>query len=170
VRAKVWEYVDPSLTADKALNLIEPKIPKPSGIKEGAVSPIDLTSNELEEFQQLQSAVKPEVKEFELKEKALTEMVKHIQETVSSTYVSWMYDCDTVYEMLAALQKRLKPRKDVRRRELTNKPIKLRDYPENHQIDEWLQGYEIPFVAPVSTPSPAELSNPALPVLGSSTP
>jgi hypothetical protein len=45
----------------------------------------------------------------------------HIQETVSSTYISWTYDCDTVYEMLVALQKRLKPKKDVRRRELINK-------------------------------------------------
>jgi hypothetical protein len=101
----------PSLTADKALKLIEPKIPKPSGIKEGAVSPIDLTDDELKKLQQLQSAAKPEVKEFELKEKALTEMVKHIQETVSSTSISWTYDCDTVYEMLVALRKRLKPKK-----------------------------------------------------------
>jgi hypothetical protein len=60
---------------------------------------------------------KPELKEFELKERALTEMVKHIQETVSSTYISWTYDCDTVYEMLVALQRRLKPKDDVRRRE-----------------------------------------------------
>jgi hypothetical protein len=54
-------------------------------------------------------------------------MVTHIQETVSSTYISWTYDCDTVYEMLVALQKRLKPKKDVRRRELINKLIELRD-------------------------------------------
>jgi hypothetical protein len=53
-----------------------------------------------------------------------------------------MYDCDTVYEMLVSLQKRLKPKKDVRRRELINKFIKLRDHPESHRIDEWLQEYE----------------------------
>jgi len=69
-------------------------------------------------------------------------MVKHIQETVSSTYISWTYDCDTVYEMLVSLQKRLKPKKDVRRRGLINKFIKLRDHPESHRIDEWLQEYE----------------------------
>src|ERR1700722_7650401 len=85
---------------------------------------------------------KPELKEFELKERALTEMVKHIQETVSSTYISWTYDCDTVYEMLVALQRRLKPKDDVRRRELINKLIKLRDHPKSRQVDEWLQDYE----------------------------
>jgi hypothetical protein len=53
-----------------------------------------------------------------------------------------MYDCDTVYEMLVSLQKRLKPKKDVRRRGLINKFIKLRDHPESHRIDEWLQEYE----------------------------
>jgi hypothetical protein len=40
---KVWEYVDPSLTADKVLKLIKPKIPKAPNTKEGAMSPIDLT-------------------------------------------------------------------------------------------------------------------------------
>jgi hypothetical protein len=122
---KVWEYIDPSLTADEVRMLVEPKIPKPSDIKEGVVSPIDLTDDELKKLQQMQSAVKPEYREFELKEKALNEMVKHIQETVSTTYISWTYDCDTVYDMLVALQKRLKPKKDVRREELINKLIKL---------------------------------------------
>jgi hypothetical protein len=42
-QGKVWEYVDPSLTADKVLKLIKPKIPKPPNTKEGAMSPIDLT-------------------------------------------------------------------------------------------------------------------------------
>jgi hypothetical protein len=90
----------------------------------------------------MQSAIKPEQKEFEQKERALNEMVKHIQETVSSTYLSWTYDCDTVYDMLVALQARLKPKKDVRRRELINRLIKLRDNPKANQVDEWLQEYE----------------------------
>ena len=47
-----------------------------------------------------------------------------------------------VYEMLVALQKRLKPKKDVRRRELINKLIELRDNPKANQIEEWLQEYE----------------------------
>ena len=53
-----------------------------------------------------------------------------------------MYDCDTVNDMLVALQKRLKPKKDVRRRELINKLIKLRDNPRAHQVEEWLQEYK----------------------------
>jgi len=68
---KVWEYVDPSLTADKVLKLIEPKIPKPSDIKEGAMSPVDLTDDELKKLQQLQSAVRPEFREFELKREGI---------------------------------------------------------------------------------------------------
>ena len=96
----------------------------------------------MKKLQQLQSAVKPEQREFEQKERALNEMVKHIQETVSSTYLSWTYDCDTVYDMLVALQMRLKPKKDVRRMELINRRIKLRDNPKSKQVDEWLQEYE----------------------------
>jgi hypothetical protein len=52
-----------------------------------------------------------------------------------------MYDWDAVYKMLVSLRKRLKP-KDVRRRELINKLIKLRDHPESYRIDEWSHEYE----------------------------
>ena len=100
---KVWEYIDPSLTADEVRKLVEPKIPEPSDIRAGVESPIDLTDEELKKLRQLQHAVKHKLKEFELKEKAMNEMVKHIQETVSSTYLSWTYDCDTVYDMPVAL-------------------------------------------------------------------
>ena len=44
--------------------------------------------------------------------------------------------------MSVALQKRLKPKKDVRRRELIDKLINLRDQPKSRQVDEWLQEYE----------------------------
>ena len=118
---EVWEYVDPAPAADQVEKLVIPKKPKPSDVKQGAVSPIDLTDDQLKKLQQVQTIAKPELKEYELKRKALNEMVTHIQETVSSTYISWTYDCDTVYEMLVALRKRLKPKKDVRRRELINK-------------------------------------------------
>ena len=104
---KVWEYIDPSLTTDEVRKLVEPKIPEPSDVNEGVESPVDLADDELKKLRELQQAVKPKVREFELKEKALNEMVKHIQETVSSTYLSWTYDCNTVYDMLVALQKRL---------------------------------------------------------------
>jgi hypothetical protein len=135
---EVWEYIDPSLAADEVQKLVAPKKPKPSDIKQGAVSPIDLNDAERKKLPELQDLVKPTLKEYELKKKALNEMVKHIQETVPSTYLSWTYDCDTVYDMLIALQKRLKPKKDVRQRELIEKLIKLRDNPKSHQIDEWL--------------------------------
>jgi hypothetical protein len=86
-------------------------MPKPPDIKQGVETPVDLSEDEVKRLQQLQSTVKPQRKEFELKEKVLNELVKHIQETVSTIYISWTYDCDTVYEMLVVLQKRLKPKK-----------------------------------------------------------
>ena len=86
----------------------------------------------------MQRAIKPEYREFKLKEKALNKIVRHIQDTVSATYISWMYNCDTVYDILVALQKRLKPKKDVYRMELINKLIKLRDNPKANQVKEWL--------------------------------
>jgi hypothetical protein len=71
--------------------------------------------------------VKPELKEYKFKKKTLNNLIKYIQETVSTIYISWTYDCDIIYNMLITLQMRLKSKKDVRRMELINKLIKLRD-------------------------------------------
>jgi hypothetical protein len=60
------DYVDPPLAADKVQKLVEPKIPKSSDVKEGAVSFADLTDDDLKKLQQLQRAVKLELREFEL--------------------------------------------------------------------------------------------------------
>jgi hypothetical protein len=103
---------------------------------------MDLTDDELKKLQQLQITVKPELKEYEPKKRALNDLIKHIQETVFTTYISWIYDCDTVYDMLVALQQRLKAKKNVRRRELINKLNKLRDNPKARQVEEWLQEYK----------------------------
>jgi hypothetical protein len=37
---EVWEHIDPSLTADEVLKLIEPKRPRPSDVHDGAESPM----------------------------------------------------------------------------------------------------------------------------------
>lgn len=54
------------MAADKVQNLVELKIPKSSDVKEGAVSLVDLTDDDLKKFQQFQRAVKLELREFEL--------------------------------------------------------------------------------------------------------
>jgi hypothetical protein len=46
--------------------LVELKIPKSSDVKEGAVSLVDLTDDDLKKFQQFQRAVELELREFEL--------------------------------------------------------------------------------------------------------
>ena len=43
---KVWEYIDPSLPADRVKQLIEPRKPRPSDVKQDAVSTIDLNEEE----------------------------------------------------------------------------------------------------------------------------
>lgn len=54
------------MAADKVQKLVELKIPKSSDVKEGAVSLVDLTDDDLKKIQQFQRAVKLELREFEL--------------------------------------------------------------------------------------------------------
>lgn len=54
------------MAADRVQKLVELKIPKSSDVKEGAVSLVDLTDDDLKKIQQFQRAVKLELREFEL--------------------------------------------------------------------------------------------------------
>jgi hypothetical protein len=54
------------LAVDTVQKLVELKIPKSSDVKEGAVSLVDLTDDDLKKVQQFQRAVELELREFEL--------------------------------------------------------------------------------------------------------
>ena len=85
---------------------------------------------------------------------SLYEMVKHVQETVSTTYIARTYKCNGPYEMLVSLQKRLKPKKDERQREIINTINTLNDNPKRTQIDAWLQEYEKAYTAAIEEEIP----------------
>jgi hypothetical protein len=105
------------------------------------LSVTDLSEDEVRKLLQLQSIAKPEVKKYETRKRALDETVKHIQETVSTTYITRTYKCNGPYEILVSLQKRLKPKKDERQREIINTINKLNDNPKRTRIDAWLHEY-----------------------------
>ena len=44
---EVWEYIDPSLSAEEVQKLVEPRIPKLTDINANAASPLDLTEREI---------------------------------------------------------------------------------------------------------------------------
>ena len=61
----IWAYIDPSKRTNEILQLVEPKMPKPSDVKANAISVTDLSEDEVRKLLQLQSIAKPEVKKYE---------------------------------------------------------------------------------------------------------
>jgi hypothetical protein len=65
-----------------------------------------------------------------------------IQETITRTYLTYTFDCDTPYDMLAALKQRVAPTNRTRKIELVNQYQKLKKAPRSQNLDTWLQQWE----------------------------
>jgi hypothetical protein len=65
-----------------------------------------------------------------------------IQETITRTYLTYTFDCDTPYDMLIALKQRVAPTNQTRKIELVNQYQKLKKAPRSQNLDTWLQQWE----------------------------
>jgi hypothetical protein len=138
---QVWEYVDPSKTV--VPNLAEPKWPEPSGLpltdEERAGT---MTAAHKEELAELRSLYKIRLNRYDQRKASIAYLHRFIQETVHPDHIHHTFDCDTVQEMLVNLQKRLKPKDDVRRLQLTDQYRQLQQSPKNKDLDAWIISWE----------------------------
>ena len=65
-----------------------------------------------------------------------------IQETITRTYLTYTFDCDTPHDMLVALKQRVAPTDQARKIELISQYQKLKNTPDSHNLDTWLQQWE----------------------------
>lgn len=140
---QVWEYVDPSRTADQIPKFIEPQWPEPSDLprteEERAGT---LTAAHKEELTELRSLYKIRLNRYDQRKAALAHLHRFIQETVHPDRIHHTFDCDSVYRMLVNLKQRLKPRDDVRRLQLTEQYRELQKSPKNKNLDTWITSWE----------------------------
>jgi hypothetical protein len=61
---------------------------------------------------------------------------------VYSDYIHYTFECNTVHEILVNLQKRLKPKDDVRRLQLTDQYRQLQKSPKNKDLNAWIISWE----------------------------
>src|SRR5437764_13351224 len=141
---QVWEYVDPSKTADQIPALTEPVWPESSSLPltaEERDSGI-LTAAHKEQLSELRSLYKLRLSRYDQRKASLASLHRFIQETVHPARVHHTFNCDSVHQMLVNLQQRLKPRDDVRRLQLTDQYRELQKSPKNKYLDTWIINWE----------------------------
>lgn len=63
---------------------------------------------------------------------------KHIYSTISRGNLRFVYKCETLYQALTALKKRLAPSDRAEKPELIRQYQTLCKAPQNHELDSWI--------------------------------
>src|SRR5947207_805582 len=140
---QVWEYVDPSKTTEELPDLTEPTWPEPNDLALTAEEQAGtLTAAHKEELSELRSLYKLRLNRYDQRKAALANLYRFIQETVHPDRVHYIFNCDSVCQMLVNLQSCFKPKDDVRRLQLTDQYRELQKSPKNKNLDSWLINWE----------------------------
>src|SRR5271156_4223279 len=68
-----------------------------------------------------------------------------IQETIFRAYLRYTFHCDSMYDMLVTLKRRVAPTDRARKIELINRYQKLKKAPHSQNLETWLRQWEITY-------------------------
>ena len=144
ITGQIWEFVNPSTVVGNLPPLVEPTWPEPSSLTrtQDEIDSGILTTAHKEELSEKRSLYKVQLNRYDQRRASLAHLHRFIQETVHPDHIHHTFECDTVYEILANLQKRLKPKDDIRRLQLTDQYRQLQKSPKNKDLDAWLLSWE----------------------------
>ncbi len=140
---QVWEYVDPSRSAEIIPKLVEPQWPEPSDLPlTDAERAGTITAAHKEELSELRSLYKIRLNRYDQRKASIASLHRFIQETVHPDRIHYTFNCDSVHQMLVNLQQRLKPKDDVRRYQLIDQYRGLQESPTHENLDSWMTNWE----------------------------
>ena len=134
----VWNYIDPDLDT-------EPEIPSRLGkplvqhINPDKRSIFDLNSEEKDTYKLLMTEYREDLAIAKQILDTIQVVRNHIVKTVSTSNIVYISDKTLVYQMLAALKKRLAPTDYARKLELASKYNKLKLYSKKEDVEKWLK-------------------------------
>jgi hypothetical protein len=145
IGGKVWKFVDPSVSKDELPVLMEPTLPLPEDINPDKTTIAELTEPERMELKDRRRTHKRQQDLYDKQEAALTALRTTIQETISRAYLRYTFKCDSTYDMLTTLKRRVAPTDRARKIELINRYEKLRKAPQSQNLETWLRQWEITY-------------------------
>ena len=142
VGGEVWKFIDPAIAKDELPSLTEPTIPTPQDVNPDKTSLAQLNDDEKEELRFQRLSYKRKIATFDRQKAAMATLRSFIQETVTRTYLTYTFGCDTPHDMLVALKQRVAPTDQARKIELITQYQKLKKAPRGQNLDTWLQQWE----------------------------
>lgn len=116
--ADIWDCINPNKEKDTIQALILPPKPDLKDIKANATAYSELSTDEREQYRQLQSDYNYERKEYDRKRKALADIRAEIIKTIKQDFISYTHNTETVYDLLVKLKERIAPTDKIHKREL----------------------------------------------------
>jgi hypothetical protein len=142
VGGKIWDFVNPNTNKDELPILEKPMIPSAKDVNPLKTVLSQLTDDEKDELKLLRYDFKHQLTLYERQDAALASLRLFIQETISRTFLPYTFNCDTPYDILVALRRRIAPTDKARKLELTQRYQKLKNAPRAQNVDTWLQQWE----------------------------
>ena len=139
---QIWKYVDPSTAVDKLPKLIEPTRPEPKDVNGRKTKLSELDEDEKEELRMLRLEHRDNLKLYRKQQSAFDTLCSQIQSSISRTYLVYTFNCDTTYNVLVALKKRVAPTDEARKIHLATQYAKLKKAPRNQNLEAWMQEWE----------------------------
>ena len=130
IGGKIWQFVDPSVPKESLPVLTELELPQPADINNEKTTVAELDNGEKEELKFRRHEQKRQQATYDKQDAAMASLRTFIQETVSRTYLRYTFKCDSPYEMLIALKKRVAPTDRARKLELINWYQKMKKAPK----------------------------------------
>ena len=138
----VWQYMNPDIKQSRLPQLEPPVFPTWREIKSTATSYSNLSVDEREAYRDLKTVYHADLKRYEAKSKALSQMEAEIQCSISRTNCRYTLECDNAYEMMIALKMRLQPTNRAREREIEAKIHEIKKGPGSTDVQAWLSDFE----------------------------
>ena len=134
----VWDYVDPSKSTDEIRTLRKSTILTASQVKPQAESIMDLDDHQVKRFELLMSVYKEEAREYERKQKAISQINTEVITTVAPQYLYKVQSKLTPYKKLKALKQEVAPTQILTKLEATALVYRTLKSVNSKDITTWL--------------------------------
>jgi hypothetical protein len=98
-----------------------------------------LKKDEKEELKLLHYSYKHDLTIYKQKNAVLEALQSFIQELISQIYLTYMFDCETSYNMLIALKTHIVSMNQAQKMKLINHYQRLKKAPKAQHVGTWLQ-------------------------------
>src|SRR5438876_1822627 len=107
--SEIWQFINPATDKEQLPTLKEPTMPTSMTVNPAKSPYAELDVTKMMQFKALLAEYKCRVSKYDQQATALRGMCTFIQGTISRNYFTFMMSCDTAYDMLVALKRRVAP-------------------------------------------------------------